>query len=80
MGEGRGAPRVAASQSFTEAEVDWLDQLFRTILRGGDVSIIARHDPELRAKLAQKVVAMKQSIARQKKRRAAWDAEHGEGG
>jgi len=71
----RGAPRLAASQSFTAAEIEWMDQLFRTILRGGDVAVIARARPEVRANLTKKIQIMKRTLERQRARRAQWERD-----
>jgi hypothetical protein len=61
-------PRVAASQSFTEDEVNVLDAIVLTILRGGDAKILAR-SPAARS-LMQKVQRMKASVERTKALRA----------
>lgn len=57
-------PRVSASQSFTEDEVNVLDAIVSTILRGGDAKILAR-SPAARS-LMQKAQRMRASCQRQK--------------
>lgn len=60
--------RVAASMSFTPAEVAALDALTKTLLRGGDARQHAR-SPELRS-VMRKVEVMKAALDRQREKRA----------
>lgn len=62
-------PRIAASQSFTEAEVLWLDLLFTTMLRGGDTKVLARSKSDARTSVIRKVTAMRRTIDTQKRKR-----------
>jgi hypothetical protein len=64
--------RIAASTSFTEAEVQGIDELFRAMRRGADTRLMAR-SPVL-ANVQRKVQTMVAAIARQKERRAAKEA------
>ena len=59
------------SNSFSEASLDWLNDLIRTGLRGGDVRVLMRH-PEC-GKLLTQVTNMRATIDRQKQARQ----EHG---
>ena len=59
--------RLAASCSFSEAELATLDAILTTLLRGGDTRKMAA----LAQSLAKKVPVMKATIERQKQRRAA---------
>lgn len=59
--------RLAASTSFSAAEVEVLDKLLACLRRGGDARILAR-SPEL-GLIARKVETMKQTIERQRVRR-----------
>lgn len=62
-------PRIAASQSFTEAEVRWLDELFSTLLRGGDARVLVRSKSDARAGVIRKVGSMRRTIDTQKRKR-----------
>jgi hypothetical protein len=64
-----------ASGSFSQAELDFLDQYLRLGLRGGDVRVLARR-PE-HAAVLKHVTAMRAVIARQLKHREEYcvDAE-----
>lgn len=68
-------PRVAASQSFTEAEVLWLDQLLTTMLRGGDTKVLIRSKTDARASVVRKVGGMRRTIETQKRKRQQGEAE-----
>jgi hypothetical protein len=65
---GKHVPRLAASTSFTEEEVDALDQLIKAILGKRDTQIIGRSKAFPR--IAAKVVTMKRTIEVQRTRRA----------
>jgi hypothetical protein len=62
QGEDRRTPRIAASTSFSEAEVEALDQLMRAILGGRDCKVLMRN--KVFPKIAAKVVTMKRTIDR----------------
>ena len=55
-------PRLGASQSFNEAEVQALDVIVSTILRGGDTRALQKN-PAI-AGLARKAQGMKASLER----------------
>ena len=59
--------KLAASTSFREAEVTWLDTLLATLRRGGDVRRLASR-PEA-ASIAAKVPAMRAQVERNRARR-----------
>jgi hypothetical protein len=56
--------RIAASQSFSEAEVLLLDSLIKLILRGGDARQLVRS--EAAASLMRKCASMKAAIEKLK--------------
>lgn len=60
--------RIAASTSFTEAEVQGLDTLLSMLRRGGDASLVAR-SPAMQ-NVHRKVLSMKEALERQRGRRA----------
>lgn len=62
-------PRLAASQSFSEVEVEWLMQLITILLRGGDARMLMRA-PEAN-RILFKLQAMKDRIEVVKKERMA---------
>lgn len=72
IAEKKPPPRIAASQSFTEDEVKWLEQVMRIMLRGGDPKALLRHR-ETFASLARKVQAMRRRVESVKAQRAALD-------
>lgn len=49
--------RIFASQSFVPEEIDWLEQVLFTIVRGGDPKVLARSP--LLGKWLKKVETMK---------------------
>lgn len=57
-------PRLSASQSFTPEEVSALDELFRGLLIGKDVRMMARSAPMI--SVMRKVQVMQRSIERLK--------------
>lgn len=63
MSDPKYAPK--ASQSFTVDEVNALDAIFSTLLRGGDVRILIRS--KAASTLPRKILAMRGSIARQQR-------------
>lgn len=67
--------RLAASCSFSIDEVTALDQLIRSLLRGGNTKHLSAH-PAVHA-LARKVERMKRTIGEQKKRRALHESALG---
>lgn len=60
------AVRIAASQSFSEEEIEALDQLLKLILRGGDTYATVRSEAMI--SVMRKVLVMKTAIARQKRK------------
>lgn len=54
-------PKHSASQSFTEEEIEWLHQLFTTLLRGGDTKTLMRNRVMLTA-WSRKAMGMKRRI------------------
>lgn len=74
MSETRYAPK--ASQSFTVDEVNALDAIFSTLLRGGDVRVLIRS--KAASTLPRKILAMRGSIARQKAAPGAAPSTEGE--
>lgn len=67
------AKRISASQSFTPSEVAWMDQLLRTVLRGGDVRAFATSD--LMSKWMRKVQTMRQTVERSRVERKEGEDE-----
>jgi len=65
--------RLAASQSFGAEEVALLDQIVKTLLRGGDARNLRRAAPF--ANLARKVQKMSETIERQRAVRATAGVE-----
>jgi phosphatidylserine/phosphatidylglycerophosphate/cardiolipin synthase-like enzyme len=61
--------RLAASSSFSAAEIALLDQLLAALRRGADVRLLVR-TPEARA-IMRKVEAMKLTLVRQHVKRDA---------
>lgn len=59
-------PGSRASASFSVEEVSWLSQLFTTLLRGGDISVLVEH-MHFRT-LVMKVQRMQKSIEEQKRK------------
>jgi hypothetical protein len=56
-------PGASASTSFRAREIEWLDQLFSTLRRGGDPVDLMRVAQAMT--VGQKVESMKRSLARQ---------------
>lgn len=67
MGNRKGYVKASVSQSFTEGEVDFLDQLLAVLRRGGDVKVLQRH--EHFGALCRKTHHMKERIRELKKKR-----------
>lgn len=57
--------RYRASHSFTPQEVDLLHQIFRTLMRGGDVAVL-RRNPSF-ARLYEKALHMKKRCEEQRR-------------
>lgn len=57
-------PGTGASTSFRASEIEWLDQLLKTVLRGGDALFLVRSS--VASNVIRKVNAMKRSLERQK--------------
>ena len=54
-------PKLSASQSFTEDEIEWLHQLFVTLLRGGDAKVLMSNR-KIHASWLRKAIAMKRRL------------------
>lgn len=67
--------KLAASTSFTPAELDALDELLGVVRRGGDARVIVRA-PSF-GDIARKVLAMRHTVERQRVRRAEIVASRG---
>lgn len=61
-------PRLNASTTFTDAEINGLDEITSTLLRGGDARVLARQ-PAMK-KVLCKVVVMKEAIAAKREGRS----------
>lgn len=61
------ATTMRASNSFSERECIWLDEVLKTMLRGGDTRILARA-PELGV-VARRVRSMRESLRKKHDRK-----------